>query len=150
MALKDSLTQLKDTVSDTVRDKTSAVRSADLGRKQWVFSAGFAPSQSTGTEPEFTSRNTLCLLNTSAAPVCVSVTVFHTDREPVGPYEILVEPQRVKHQRINDLIEPEAVPLDAPYGLVLDADGPVVAQLLYLDSRGGNLAVSHLNPVPLD
>ncbi len=120
------------------------------GRTTWVFSAGFTPSQSTGQEPDFTSRNTLCLLNTGERDACVEVTFYHQDRDPVGPYEILVEAQRVKHQRINDLIEPEAVPLDAPYGVVVESDVPVTAQLYYLDSRGGELAVSHLNPVPLD
>lgn len=121
-----------------------------LGRTQWVFSAGFAPSQSTGREPEFTSRNTLCLLNTGTLTARVRLTVYHADADPVGPYEIPVEPRRVCHQRINDLIKPEAVPLDAPYGLVLESDRPVVAQLYYLDSRGGQLAASHLNPAPLD
>lgn len=120
------------------------------GRTKWVFSAGFAPSQSTGDEPEFTSRNTLCLLNTGMEPVCVRLMIYHEDADPVGPYEIRVDPQRVKHQRINNLIEPEAVPLDTAYGFVLHADGPVVAQLYYLDSRGGQLAVSHLNPIPVD
>lgn len=125
---------------------TSEARPA--GRTEWVFSAGFAPSESTGPEPEFTSRNTLCLLNTGAEEVCVRLTIYHEDRAPVGPYEILVGGQRVRHIRINDLIDPEAVPLDAPYGLALRADRPVVAQLYSLDSRGGQLAVSHLNPAP--
>ncbi|AGF72058.1 sensory rhodopsin transducer [Corynebacterium halotolerans] len=124
--------------------------SAGLGRTTWVFSAGFAPSQSTGREPEFTSRNTLCLLNTGDTPACVSLMVYHEDSDPVGAYEIRVEPRRVKHQRINGLIEPEAVPLDVPLGLVLEPDVPVVAQLYYLDSRNGELTVSHLNPAPLD
>ncbi|NDK30502.1 sensory rhodopsin transducer [Nesterenkonia haasae] len=120
-----------------------------LGQKTWVFSAGFSPSQSTGFEPDFTSRNTLCLLNAGEQPACVKLTVYYEDAEPVGPYEVAVAARRVKHQRINDLIEPEAVYLDKPYGLVLESDEPVVAQLYYLDSRNGNLAVSHLNPAPL-
>lgn len=120
-----------------------------LGRNTWVFSAGFAPSQSTGFEPDFTSRNTLCLLNTGDREACVRLTVYYDDAEPVGPYEIAVGARRVKHQRINDLIKPEAVYLDKPYGVVIDSDEPVVAQLYYLDSRDGNLAVSHLNPAPL-
>lgn len=121
-----------------------------LGRTTWVFSAGFAPSRSTGHEPEFTSRNTLCLLNTGEQEACVRLIFYYEDAEPVGPFEVLVEPQRVKHQRINDLIEPEAVHLDRPYGIMVDSDQPVVAQLYYLDSRNGHLAVSHLNPAPLD
>lgn len=78
----------------------------------------------------------------------MNLTFYYDDADPVGPYEVLVEAQRVKHQRINDLIEPEAVPLDTAYGLVITSDEPVVAQLYYLDTRGGELAVSHLNPLP--
>ncbi|GAA1806332.1 sensory rhodopsin transducer [Nesterenkonia flava] len=146
MALKETLNQVKETVTQAAQQLPPA--GGPLGRTTWVFSAGFAPSQSTGHEPEFTSRNTLCLLNTADQPACVRLTVFHEQADPVGPYEVLVDPRRVKHQRINDLIEPEAVPLDSPYGLVLESDIPVVAQLYYLDSRGGELSVSHLNPAP--
>ncbi len=124
------------------------MRGDALGRTTWVFSAGFAPSGSTGPEPEFTSRNTLCLLNTGQKQACVHLTFYYDDADPVGPYEVLVEAQRVTHQRINDLIEPEAVPLDAAYGLVITSDRPVVAQLYTVDARGGALAVSHLNPAP--
>lgn len=119
------------------------------GQTNWVFSAGWIPAASTGPEPEYTSRNTLCLLNTGSQETCVRATVFHEDKDPVGPYEIIVPSQRVKHVRINDLIDPEAVPLDAPYALVLESDHPVVAQIIYLDSRGEHLSVSHLNPAPL-
>lgn len=117
-----------------------------LGRTRWAFSAGFAPSRSTGREPEFTSRNTLCLLNTGSRQACVELTIYYDVADPVGPFKIVVEPQRVKHQRINDLIDPEAPQLDKPYGMVLTSDEPVIAQLYYLDSRGGGLSVSHLNP----
>lgn len=131
-----------------VKKKDDGAAGHGLGRTTWVFSAGFAPSQSTGQEPEFTSRNTLCLLNTGREPACVTLTFYYEAAEPVGPYEVLVEAHRVKHQRINDLIEPEAVPLDAPYGLVVESDVPVAAQLYYLDSRNGEFTVSHVNPLP--
>ena len=75
------------------------MRGDALGRTTWVFSAGFAPSGSTGPEPEFTSRNTLCLLNTGQKQACVHLTFYYDDADPVGPYEVLVEAQRVTHQR---------------------------------------------------
>ena len=120
-----------------------------VGRTLWVFAAGFSPSQSTGTEPEFTSRNTLCLLNIGDQQACVQLMVYYDDADPVGPFEVLLEARRVKHQRVNDLIDPAAVYLDKPYGLVVTADLPVIAQLFYLDSRQGQLTISHLNPAPL-
>lgn len=124
-------------------------RDHPLGRTVWAFSAGFAPSRSTGREPEFTSRNTLCLLNTGNQRACVELTIYYEDADAVGPFVIEVPKQRVKHQRINDLIDPEAPQLDKPYGMVLTSDEPVIAQLYYLDTRNGELTVSHLNPAGL-
>ncbi|MBK0418017.1 sensory rhodopsin transducer [Leucobacter sp. CSA1] len=119
-----------------------------LGHTRWTFSAGWIPAQSTGREPEYTSRNVLCVLNTSSGDACVRVTVYHEDRDPISPYEILVPASRVRHVRINDLIDPEAVPLGRPYGLVLISDAPIVAQLVYVDTRKNNLAVAMISGVP--
>lgn len=118
------------------------------GHSRWFFSAGMIPEHGTGREPEFTSRIELCLLNTGAGEVCVRLTVFHADRDPVGPYEIRVEGRRVREQRLNDLIAPEAVPLGRPLGLVLDSDRPVVAQLRYVDTRRDGLTVTAIPGLP--
>lgn len=125
-----------------------ATRSAAAGSARWSFSSGWIPAESTGHEPEFTSRMELRLLNTSDDDACVRATVYHEDSAPVGPYEVLVSARRVRHIRINDLIEPEAVPLGRPFGLVLDSDVPVVAQLMYLDTRRDQLAVASVPGVP--
>ncbi|GAA1128914.1 sensory rhodopsin transducer [Citricoccus alkalitolerans] len=114
----------------------------------WTFPAGLVPATSTGHEPECTSRNVLCLLNATSRDACVRLTVFHEDRDPVGPYEVAVPAQRVKHVRINDLIDPEAVPLGQPYGLAVSSDVPVTAQLLLLDTGGGNYALTALPGFP--
>ncbi|MDS2171872.1 MULTISPECIES: sensory rhodopsin transducer [unclassified Nesterenkonia] len=123
---------------------------AGPGHRRWAFSAGWIPPESTGHEPEFTSRDVLCLLNAEAADACVEVTVHHAAREPVGPYRIRVGAGRVTHVRINDLIDPEAVPLGEPYGLCLVSDVPVVAQLAHLDSRRGGLSTAVTTGVPGD
>lgn len=114
------------------------------GAYRWYFSAGMIPEHSTGHEPEFTSRIEICLLNTGVEEARVQATVYHENSEPVGPYEIRVPGARVCHVRINDLIEPEAVPLGRPFGLALDSEVPVVAQLMYLDTRSGQLAVTSI------
>ncbi|UXA18458.1 sensory rhodopsin transducer [Mycobacterium sp. SMC-4] len=106
-----------------------------LGATVWVFPAGRIPPESTGREPEYTSRDELCILNTDSAPAQLAITVFHAERDPVGPYEVEVAGQRVRRIRVNDLIDPEAVPYDTPYGLVVRSDRPVTIQHLHLDSR---------------
>ena len=59
---------------------------SDLGRRSWAFSAGHLPDGSTGHEPEMTSRDELCFLNTTDDDACAEVTVYYGDGEPVGPY----------------------------------------------------------------
>ncbi|MDB1089799.1 sensory rhodopsin transducer [Streptomyces sp. ACA25] len=113
-----------------------------LGHRIWVFPGGHVPASGTGPEPEFTSRDELCLLNSGADDARIEITVLHQDREPVGPYPLVVAARRVRHVRINDLIDPQAVPLGVPYGAVVRSDVPVVAQLTRTDTRRGHLSTS--------
>ncbi|MDO5670223.1 MAG: sensory rhodopsin transducer [Corynebacterium sp.] len=123
---------------------------AIMGRTQWAFAAGHMPDGSTGREPEFTSRDELCLLNTSTQEACAEVTVFHADKDPVGPYRIEVAAQRVRHIRINDLVDPEAIPLGEPYGLSVTSDVPLVIQMRHLDTRQAELGVALSSGLPGD
>lgn len=122
--------------------------SARYASRHWAFSAGFIPSGATGPEPDFTSRDEICLLNPGGTEACAELTVLHTDSDPVGPYRIEVPPRRVKHVRIGDLIDPAAVPLDVPYGFTLESDQPVVVQMRHLDTRQEALAVSVTAAIP--
>ncbi|MEV0002674.1 sensory rhodopsin transducer [Micromonospora sp. NPDC050980] len=71
-------------------------------------------------------------LATAAADAALTLDFYYEDAEPVGPYRILVGARRVRHVRVNDLIDPEAVRLDRPYGCVLRSPVPVVVQFLRL------------------
>ena len=122
----------------------------ELGRRTWVFAAGHVPERTTGHEPELTSRDELCLLNSAGADARVELTVYHPDRDPVGPYRLTVPARRVRHVRINDLIDPQAVPLGVAYGLVLDSDVPVVAQLRHLDTSQAALGVAITSGLAVD
>jgi hypothetical protein len=107
----------------------------EIGRKSWAIPAGRIPPHGTGREPEFTSRDELCLLNATAEDASVEITIFYTDRDPVGPYPLTVEARRVRHVRFNDLIDPEAIPMAEDYAAVVESDVPIVAQHVRLDSR---------------
>lgn len=119
-----------------------------LGRCSWAFAAGHVPECSTGHEPEFTSREEVCLLNTTDRDGCAELTVYHCDREPVGPYRVEVDARRVRHVRVNDLIDPEAVPLGVPYGLVVTSDVPLVVQLSRTDTSQAELGVTTSTGLP--
>ena len=106
-----------------------------IGRKQWAIAEGYIPSQSQGPEPEMTSHETVCLLNASELDAHVEITIFFADREPAGPYSVVVAARRTKHLRFNDLRKPESIPRDTDYASVIESDIPIVVQHTRLDSR---------------
>ena len=100
-----------------------------------VIAEGYISSWSNGPKPQFTSHETACLLNASENDAHVEITIFFSDRDPVGPYLIVVPAQRTKHVRFNDLTEPESIPHDTDYSSVITSDVPIVVQHTRLDSR---------------
>lgn len=120
-----------------------------VGSTRWALAAGDIPAESNGPEPEFTSHDRICVLNTGGRRASLEVTVYHGDREPVGPYRLTVEARRVRHVRVNDLIDPEPVPLGRPYGCVVRSDVPVVVQLLRQDTRRTADGAPAVTAVPL-
>lgn len=112
-----------------------------LGQRTWVIAEGHIPSGGHGDSPALESHETACILNTSDTDAHVEITVFFTDREPVGPYRVTVPARRTRHQRFNDLTEPEPVPRDTDFATVLRSDVPVVVQHSRLDSRQAELAL---------
>lgn len=121
-----------------------------IGRTRWAIAEGFIPGRSTGPEPEMTSHETLCFLNTSDEKAQVELTLFFADRDPVGPYRIGVPPRRTLHQLLNDLEDPEPVPRDTPYACVVESDIPIVVQHTRLDSRQAENALLSTMAFPLD
>ena len=106
-----------------------------IGRRRWAIAEGDIPGSSTGPEPQMTSHETACILNTADADARVEITLYFTDREPVGPYRLPVPARRTVHLRFNELDDPEPVPLDTPYASVIESDTPIVVQHTRLDSR---------------
>jgi hypothetical protein len=82
-----------------------------------------------------TSHETACLFNPSDQDAHISITVFFSDQEPVGPYRITVPARRTRHLRFNELREPRPIPLDTDYSSVIESDTPIVVQHTRLDSR---------------
>ena len=81
------------------------------------------------------SHETLCLLNAGKQPARVAITLFFSDRDPVGPYRVDVPPQRTRHVRLNDLNEPAVVPRGTDFASLIESDQPIVVQHTRLDSR---------------
>ena len=106
-----------------------------IGRKRWAIAEGWIPPSSHGPEPSMTSHETACLLNVSDEEAHVAITIYFSDREPIGPYRITVPPRRTKHVRFNDLEDPEPIPRATDYASTIVSDVPIVVQHSRLDSR---------------
>jgi hypothetical protein len=106
-----------------------------IGRTRWAIAEGYIPPHSNGPAPEMTSHETVCLLNATDQEARVLITIFFSDREPEGPYEIHVPARRTRHVRFNDLTEPAPVPVGVDFASVIESDVPIVVQHTRLDSR---------------
>ncbi|MFD0795384.1 sensory rhodopsin transducer [Mucilaginibacter litoreus] len=107
----------------------------EIGKKIWAIAEGYIPAWSHGPAPEFTSHEAACILNAGDKDAHVELTVYYADRDPAGPYPLLVKAKRTLHIRFNDLKDPESIPLGTSYSSVFISDVPVVLQHTRLDSR---------------
>jgi hypothetical protein len=112
-----------------------------IGRKRWAIAEGYIPSQSSFLERELISHETACILNVTDRDAHVVITVFFTNREPVGPYHVTVPARRTLHLRFNDLSNPEPIPRDTDYASVFESDEPIVVQHTRMDSRHAEVAL---------
>lgn len=110
-------------------------QTAPIGARRWAIAEGYIPGSSHGPEPQMTSHETVCLLNTGDRDAHVEITVFYADREPAGPYRVTVPARRTRHVRFNDLDDPEPIPRDTDFASVIESDVSVVVQHTRLDSR---------------
>ena len=106
-----------------------------IGKRIWVIAEGYIPEESHGPAPTMTSHETACILNTADEPARVEITIYFSDREPVGPYRVEVPARRTKHLRFNALRDPEPVPKGTDYACVIESSVPIVVQHTRLDSR---------------
>ncbi|MBI3543504.1 MAG: sensory rhodopsin transducer [Deltaproteobacteria bacterium] len=106
-----------------------------VGRTVWAIAEGYLPEWSQAPEPELKSHETACILNASDRDAHVRITIYFSDREPAGPYELSVPARRTRHVRFNDLRTPEPIPVGKDYSSVIESDVPIVVQHTRLDSR---------------
>lgn len=113
----------------------------EIGHRRWAIAEGYIPSQSVSQEHALVSHETCCILNTTDHEAHVEITIYFKDRNPAGPYRVVVPGQRTLHLRFNDLKDPEPVPRDTDYSSIILSDVPIVVQHTRLDSRHPNIAL---------
>lgn len=114
----------------------------------WAIAEGYIPPESTGEGRAFESHETACILNAGDRDAHVRITLYFTDREPVGPYAVTVPARRTRHVRFNDLDDPAPVPRDTDYSSVIESDVPIVVQHTRLDSRKPEIALLSTSAFP--
>lgn len=112
-----------------------------IGRRVWAIPEGYIPSDSVSQDSELVSHETACVLNVSDQDAHIAILIYFEDRDPVGPYNVVVPARRTRHFRFNDLVDPAPVPRDTPYASVLESDQPVIIQHTRLDSREPAIAL---------
>jgi hypothetical protein len=112
-----------------------------IGRTMWAIAEGYIPSGSLSSDRALVSHETACILNAGHRDARIAITIFFADREPVGPYRIIVPARRTCHLRFNDLEDPAPVPRDADYASVFESDVPIVVQHTRLDSRHAEISL---------
>lgn len=109
--------------------------STAMGRRRWAIAEGYIPAESTGPEPQMTSHETVCILNSGEEDADVRITIYFADRAPVGPYRLTVKARRTVHARFNEMDDPEPIPKDTDFASVIESNVPIVVQHTRLDSR---------------
>jgi hypothetical protein len=94
------------------------------------------------------SHETACLLNAGDHDAHVELTIYFRDRDPWGPYHVVVPARRTLHLRFNDLTDPAPIPRDTDYSSVIESDVPIVVQHTRLDSRRAENALHHHRRLP--
>ncbi len=112
-----------------------------VGRKLWAIPEGYIPGWSHGPAPQLISHEAVCMLNAGDQDAHIQITIYFSDREPVGPYRVTVPARRTKHLRFNDLTDPAPIPHDTDYASVIESDVPIVVQHTRLDSRQSDNAL---------
>jgi hypothetical protein len=118
-----------------------AIVCMSIGRTCWVIAEGYIPPGSQGRGPELESHETACILNAGTVEANVRITIYYADRDPVGPYVVVVPARRTLHLRFNSLDDPEPIPRGTDYASVIESDVPIVVQHTRLDSRQAETAL---------
>ncbi len=121
-----------------------------IGHKRWAIAEGYLPKESHGPEPEMTSHGTACILNTSDRDAHIEITIFYSERDPVGPYRMTVPRQRTRHVRFNELDDPQPIPKRTDFASVIESDVPIVVQHTRLDSRQAENALMTTVAFPVE
>jgi hypothetical protein len=98
---------------------------ASTGHRRWAIAEGhIASSGEATTDEEHRSKHeTLFLLNAGDDPAHVALSIYFSDRDPVGPFRYTVEPRRTVQVTLAEI---DAIPRDLDFASLIESDAPIV------------------------
>jgi hypothetical protein len=110
-----------------------------VGKKIWVFPDAELPQPGTFIAK---GHESIIILNLNARKAVVSFTLYFQDQDPLGPFEAVIEDQRVKCIRMDDPDNLNGCNIDCnrQYAIKLESDVPIVAQYGRLDTSDQPMA----------
>ena len=106
-----------------------------IGRKRWAIAEGYIPEVKSRAGTGNDQPRDGLSAQYFDQDAHVQIMVYFSDKDPVGPYRVIVPANRTKHLRFNDLKDPEPIPRGTDYASVIESDVPIVVQHTRLDSR---------------
>ena len=107
-----------------------------FGERVWFFPDGDLPPPGEGP---FKGHESLIILNPNDGDAEITLSVYHTDREPDQPPVQTVRARRVRCIRLDEPIGDYRIP-HGQYALKLESTVPVICQIGRADVRQSNLA----------
>ena len=122
----------------------------NIGKKIWAIAEGYIPPDDLTKSPQLVSHETACMLNAGDIDANIMIRIYFKDRDPAGPFRLVVPARRTLHLRFDRLNDPEAIPRDCDYSSLIISDQPIVVQHTRLDSRCGGLALLSTIAYPVE
>ena len=112
---------------------STSLLEASTGRRRWAIAEGFlagdetrpAGSPVTDEHPDETrsKHETLFLLNAGDEPAHVTLSIYFSDRDPLGPFTYVVDARRTTQV---DLATIEEIPRDLDFASLVESNKPIV------------------------
>lgn len=114
---------------------------AHFGKREWSIPGGRIPFTNSENEPEMLGQDRIAILNTNDVVANIEICIYFVDENMQGPYKLEIQSARVRKVRFNDLIDPQPIPLEKEFGVIIRSDVPVVVQFTRLNPKQEALAL---------
>jgi hypothetical protein len=113
---------------------STSLLEASTGRRRWAIAEGFlagdetksttpSPVTDEHTDEKRSKHETLFLLNAGDEPAQVTLSIYFSDREPIGPFTYVVDARRTTQVELGEI---EEIPRDLDFASLVESDKPIV------------------------